>query len=306
PEPLALRALQVLAALGSANALPGLEAAIPALAGAVRERAIALLAELGGDAANAALLRLFLAAADDGLRLLLVRHLGGSDVAAALELLRAAAGGVQVVRLEAARKVGEFDEPEFDPFVTRWREVETDAQVLAALGGAGAAAASQGWSAQQAIGPPDADRTRDDPNAWAPKSPEMGRQWLQLTYATPMRANGVRIFEVNAPGAVAEVAARGTDGGWVTLWRGTAAGADGPLVITFPLTAFAVRSLRLVLDTDRTPGWNEIDAVELLGPGGGQWAARARASSSYGGAVATHDPRNPEILPVQFLQGARR
>ena len=185
------------------------------------------------------------------------------------------------MRLEAAHKVHEFDAAEFDAFVATWRQSEVDVEVKKALG-AEAQPGAGGWMAKQACGPPDADARRDDPKAWAPQSPEMGRQWLQFAYATPTPANAVRIFEVNAPGAVVEVLARGDSGAWVSLWRGTADTAQQPLVITFPQTAFAVRSLRLVLDTDRTPGWNEIDAVELLGPGGGQWAARAIASSSYG------------------------
>lgn len=302
PDALALRALEALARIGSPGAVPGLEAALPLLgAGAVRERAVALLVELAGDEANAALLRVFLRAPDDGLRRLLVRHLDGSELAAALELLRTAADGDVAVRLEAARKVGEYDEPGFDEFVARWRQIESDAQVLAALGGVGHGGEVPGWSPRQAIGPPDADRTRDDPKAWAPKSPEMGRQWLQLSYATPVRTHGVRIFEVNACGAVAEVLARGPDGAWVVLWRGTADGAGAPLVITFPLTPFPVRTLRLVLDTNRTPGWNEIDAVELLGPGSVQWANRATASSAYGGGGA-----QASVEAVQFLQGVER
>jgi len=40
-----------------------------------------------------------------------------------------------------------------------------------------------------------------------------------------------------------------------------------------------------VLDTNRTPGWNEIDAVELIG-GGAQWAKQATASSTYNGGRA--------------------
>ncbi len=282
-EALALRALDALTRIGSAACLPGLEAAIPFVREpAVRERAVALLVDLGGDDANAALLRLFAQARDDALRRLLVRHLNGGELAAALALLRAAAGGEQPVRLEAAHKVHEFDAAEFDAFVAAWRQGEADGEVKKALGDA-AQPGADGWTAKKACGPPDADPRRDDPNAWAPQNPEMGRQWLQLAYANPMPATAVRIFEVNAPGAVVELLARGETGAWVSLWRGTADGAPSPLVLTFPQTAFAVRSLRLVLDTDRTPGWNEIDAVELLGPGGGQWAARALASSSYGG-----------------------
>ena len=47
----------------------------------------------------------------------------------------------------------------------------------------------------------------------------------------------------------------------------------------------------MTLDTNRAPGWNEIDAVELLGPGGRQWASDARASSNYGQARETRAAR---------------
>ncbi len=297
PEALALRALEALARIGSARFLPGLEAVVALVRDQdVRERAVALLVELGGDGANAALLRLFLRAGDDAMRRLLVRHLNGADALAALDLLRAASGGEQPVRLDAARKTGEYDEPDFDAFVAQWRQVETDAQVIAALGGPGAAAAVPSWSAKKAIGPPDAQSERDDPNAWASKHADMGLQWLQLTYASPMQANGVRIFECDARGAVAEVLARTPQGEWTTLWRGTANVPTGPLVLSFPLTAFAVRTIRIVLDTDRTKGWNEIDAVELLGPGGGQWASRASASSTYASGSGGSEQAQVELL----------
>jgi hypothetical protein len=299
PENLAQRALDALARIASSRSLAGLEAAVLQLRDSeLRNRALGLLVELAGDAANAALLRLWAQATDDDLRRALLRSLNGGDARAALDVLRAASAGEQPVRLDAAHKVGEFDEPEVDTFVEQWRAHERDAQVLAALGSQAGGKDAPGWSAAKATGAPDADPTRDDVNAWASKAADMGRQWLQLSYATPMRANGVRIFEVNSPGAVAEVLARGPDGAWVTLWRGTANGGGAPLVLSFPLTSFAVRTIRLVLDTDRAPNWNEIDAVELLGPNGGQWAARASASSTYAsqaGAVQGHTDNQRQL-----------
>ena len=42
------------------------------------------------------------------------------------------------------------------------------------------------------------------------------------------------------------------------------------------------RSVKVYLDTSRVPGWNEIDAVELIGRDGSrQWARQASASSTY-------------------------
>jgi hypothetical protein len=78
----------------------------------------------------------------------------------------------------------------------------------------------------------------------------------------------------------------------VSLWSGTAkARGTDALLVEFPTTPFAVRTLRVTLDTNRAPGWNEIDAVELLGPGGRQWASDARASSNYGQARETRAAR---------------
>lgn len=282
PESLVLRALEAIARIGSANALAGLQAMFPSYdAPAVRENALAVILGLAGEAQNQVLQTLFARAADDAMRQLLIARLDGADQIAALELLRAAAGGAQPVRLIAAKKVGDYDEPEFDVFVGQWRQVEADAEVQAALGAVQSGAAKAGWSPRQAAGAPDADRTRDDPKAWAPREPQMGMQWLQLVYALPMPATGVRIFEVNSPGAIAEVLVRAADGPWVSVWRGTANDGQAPLVLAFPRTAFAVKTVRLVLDTNRTQGWNEIDAVELLGPSGSQWAVRASASSTY-------------------------
>ncbi|MBX3464164.1 MAG: hypothetical protein KF830_13400 [Planctomycetes bacterium] len=283
PDELALAALDALDRTAAVGALPGLEAALPFLQGPLPlERAMALVVKLAGEGANAALLRLYARATNDPLRLLLLRWLDGADPQAALEVVRLAAAGDQPVRLAAARRTHDFDEPEFDAFTREWRRTEGDAEVLAALGSAGDGA--PGWGPKQATGAPNADPKRDDPNAWAPREPQGGLQWLQLTYARPMPAHAVRIFEVNAPGACAEVLARGDDGPWVSVWRGTANGQGSPLWIPFAPTGFPVRTIRLVLDTERAPGWNEIDAVELLGPQGSQWAARASASSTYASA----------------------
>jgi len=283
-DALAMCALQALDVVGDARAQTALENALFALqARAVQERTLAVIRRLAGEQANAALYRLFLRAPGDEWRQLLVRMLDGSELVAALDLLRAASQQQQPVRLAGAQKVGEFPEGDFQVFVAEWLRVETDAQVIEVLRGAQKQQKEiPGWHALKACGPPDADPKRDDPNAWASASGEMGVQWLELTFPNSVRATGVRIFEVNSPGAVAEVKAKGPRGEWETLWSGTASGNGAPLLIEWPQMAFNVKTIRIVLDTDRTPGWNEIDAVELLG-GGGQWAKYATASSSYAG-----------------------
>ena len=283
-DALALRALQSLEIAGEARAQTALENVLFTLTSKpVQERALAAIRKLAGESGNSALLRLFLRAPDDDWRQLLIRMLDGSELAAALDLLRAASTQQQPVRLAGAYKIGDYVEDEFQDFVADWIAVETDAQVLEVLRGAQKQMKeTPGWHAMKATGAPDADPKRDDPNAWASASGDMGIQWLELTYATPMRASGVRIYEVNSPGAVAEIKAKSPSGGWDTLWSGTASGNGAPLVLEWPLTSYEVKTIRVVLDTNRTPGWNEIDAVELIGAGA-QWAKQASASSTYNG-----------------------
>ena len=47
-------------------------------------------------------------------------------------------------------------------------------------------------------------------------------------------------------------------------------------------TEVTARTVKLYLDSAGVPGWNEIDAVELVGRDGShQWARSATASSTY-------------------------
>jgi len=282
PGELARTAIEAMAQIASPRAIPGLERIVLARTDAARNLALTLLLSLADADANQVLQRLWWNTTDDALRQLLVQALDGSDDAAALDVLTAAAGGVPPVRLAAACKVADFDDPGIDALVQRWRPVETDTAVQQALDASTNAAQAAGWSAAKATGAPDAEPSRDDPNAWAPRNAEMGLQWLQLTFPTAAVVHGVRVFEVDATGALVEVLAKAPDGRWASLWRDTTEVAGGsPRLLTWTATGFPVRTIRLVLDTNRTSGWDEIDAVELLGSAGGQWAARATASSTY-------------------------
>ena len=137
--------------------------------------------------------------------------------------------------------------------------------------------------ALRATGPPDATADEDDPNAWATKVADGGTQWIELLYDPPRVATSVTIHEVNVAGAVAEVLVRPQDGAWRTVWSGTdPTEHPGAFLVAFPRTSFPVHAVRVVLDTDRRAGWNEIDAVELSGPDGSAYAVHARASSTYG------------------------
>jgi len=55
-----------------------------------------------------------------------------------------------------------------------------------------------------------------------------------------------------------------------TIWTGPDATVYEPrrigvLGVTFPATVKPIARVKIVLDTKRVSGWNEIDAVELIG-----------------------------------------
>jgi hypothetical protein len=135
----------------------------------------------------------------------------------------------------------------------------------------------------QATGEPDTTTAGDIQTAWASRQGDMGNVWLVLGYAEAMRPDAVLVRETYNPGAVVEIAARAPNGAWETLWSGEAP-TTAPLrdfAPTLRAVSWRTTELRLVLDTDRVPGWNEIDAVALEQDGRRQWAVSARASSSY-------------------------
>lgn len=138
------------------------------------------------------------------------------------------------------------------------------------------------WAAAQAVGPPNVEKAGDDARAWATLYADAGEEWLELTYDTPVTVAQLRIFETFNPGAVSKVVGL-SDGREVTLWSGTATSTGGKNVLLIKAgESVTTNRIRIYLETSRVAGWNEIDAVELVGlDGSKQWATGATASSSY-------------------------
>jgi hypothetical protein len=159
------------------------------------------------------------------------------------------------------------------------------------------------WSARQATGAPNVPKAGDHANAWATLAQDNGVEWIELTYEKAVRVTSVRIFENLAPGAVTRITARVGDH-HIDLWApelgrpssqspcpkapsgATYTARAGMCVLEIEVgRAYTTDTIRVWLDTRRVTGWNEIDAVELVGTDSGkvlrQWAKTAWASSSY-------------------------
>jgi hypothetical protein len=123
----------------------------------------------------------------------------------------------------------------------------------------------------------------DIPTAWAPREQDGGEEWLKLDYETSVDIAEVRVRETHNPGAVSKVTAILANGSEVTIWEGVEPKSEAPVEMAFAVpNSINAKSVKVYLDTKRVPGWNEIDAVQLIGRDGSQqWAKEASASSTY-------------------------
>lgn len=168
-----------------------------------------------------------------------------------------------------------------------------------------AAPPAPAWSPNQAVGAPDTEAAGDSETAWASQREDGGEEWLELDYDPPLVARQVRIHETFNPGAVVELVLRDADGREIARIPVTDTVDKAPvfLEVSFELTREPVKSVRVILDTKKVSGWNEIDAVELIGPDRRDWAAVARASSYWGEMYPGAAPEatfNEDVLKGEY------
>jgi hypothetical protein len=122
------------------------------------------------------------------------------------------------------------------------------------------------WSANQATGAPNVDKYGDDGHAWTSKTPDAGIEWLDLKYPKPVHAEEVRVRESCGSGAVIKIEVFDEAGAAHTLWAGNDPTTDlNYLIIKTPRTNYKTDRVKITLATNVVPGWNEIDAVQLVG-----------------------------------------
>lgn len=125
------------------------------------------------------------------------------------------------------------------------------------------------YSAKQALGAPNVPRHTDHAKAWAPRLADAGEEWIELTYPLPVRASGIEVTQSFNPGAIMRLEVFDESGASRVVWTGPdtttyAPNQIGVLKVTFPTTEQPVNRVKVILDTRRVRGWNEIDAVKLI------------------------------------------
>lgn len=133
---------------------------------------------------------------------------------------------------------------------------------------------SAGYAASRATGQPDVSRYSDSPNSWATRNGDSDTpDWLHVTFEQPVYARSIRVRQNAAPGAISKLELLDAAGAAHVVWEGTdttpyAKDTIGWLIRDFDVTPYKVAAARITLHTSRVWGWNEIDAVQLVGSAG--------------------------------------
>jgi hypothetical protein len=161
-----------------------------------------------------------------------------------------------------------------DPYWYLWRDV------------ASVVGPKPPYHPDQAAGPPDTLTAGDQGTAWAAATPDQQVEWLELEYAEPVIPAALKVYETCSPGAINKVSVFALDGTEDVVWSGRdPTPPHRPMgVSVLPIRgAYPTARVRIQLNSPGFPGWNEIDAVGLIDAGGRtQWAAAARASTTFG------------------------
>jgi hypothetical protein len=140
-----------------------------------------------------------------------------------------------------------------------------EVQQWAASATASSEFSATGWGALQATGAPNVGTCMDQATAWSPSTGGPGPEWLELRYTEPVRVRGVDVHENFTGSFVYRVELIDETGAYHELWSGSDTTPCGSIFMPrWERTAFKVVGARVHTQVD---GWEEIDAVGLLGDG---------------------------------------
>jgi hypothetical protein len=157
------------------------------------------------------------------------------------------------------------------------------------------------WSASQALGEPDVTECGDNTNAWASED-DNTVEWIELTYPTPVVPTEINIYQSYNPSQVVEVMMYATNGERFIAWEGYPESVENcPDLMTITLELdkkIMVNKLRITIDQQVNGwGWNEIDAVELVGTSD-ESSSNPKKPSTVGSSGTSIDSGKP--APTNF------
>ena len=125
------------------------------------------------------------------------------------------------------------------------------------------------WAASQATGEPDTPRCGDYQTAWATAGSDT-IDTLVLTYTVPVQVVAINIIQTFNPNQVVQVELVGAYERAITVYEGQPVQVDQPCPYILPIhidkTEEHFQKVRITVDQSVLGlGWNQIDAVELIG-----------------------------------------
>ena len=187
-------------------------------------------------------------------------------------------------------------------FISRSLDYDAVARVFQANSGA--------FTASKATGPPDAFAGRGggyQPNCWMPDTRSYGRtNWLELDYSPPQLANNIVVYGAQSlpgSGKIVLIGASGTNLATLSMTSGGSSyrSSGWQTDFSFPPTKEPVKTVRL--DFGKAPPHNcSIDAVQITGPTGSQWASDAHASSDNSASASSYAPGSFNADAVQSIR----
>ena len=103
--------------------------------------------------------------------------------------------------------------------------------------------------------------------AWRPGTPDGGAEWVEVWFGQSVFATAIEIHQSLNPGAITRVQVRDLEDQLHEVWAGEDPSRTCPAVlrIDFEPLEMATNPVRIELNTALIPGWNQIDAVKLIG-----------------------------------------
>lgn len=124
------------------------------------------------------------------------------------------------------------------------------------------------WSPEQMIGEPNVKRYGDNGSAWASKEQDKGEEWVKLTFEKEVYATEVRVKETFNPGAITKIELIDNEKKSHVVYESKASKKDASmqyLIASFKKTTYKTKTVKITIDSPSVSGWNEIDAVQLVG-----------------------------------------
>jgi len=126
------------------------------------------------------------------------------------------------------------------------------------------------FSAKQALGRPNKlPAAGESAVAWAPSTPDNpSGEFLHVGFGNPQKVQQIAIGESNCPGAVAEIILFDTEGKKYYVYKNDTmqpAFNTGSRIfrVFIPRTTYSVREVKIVLNTKRIAGMNQIDCIGI-------------------------------------------